>query len=71
MQPTDHISSQVLIESSALEQVLVIHSGLASKRAGLVSTFQAIGGILPGSHVSLRVDEKDNFCRSKANSVQL
>ncbi|GFY35272.1 uncharacterized protein TNCV_5046461 [Trichonephila clavipes] len=43
---TDDVISQVFIESSALEQVVSIHSGMAAEWAG-----QTSGGILPKSYV--------------------
>ncbi|GFW04846.1 hypothetical protein TNCV_4880811 [Trichonephila clavipes] len=36
--PTDEVVSQVSIKSSTLEQVVAIHSGMATERAGLVSS---------------------------------
>ncbi|GFU01777.1 uncharacterized protein TNCV_1522901 [Trichonephila clavipes] len=49
---TDDVVSRVLIESSALEQVIAIHLGMATERAGLVSSIGlASEGILPRGHV--------------------
>ncbi|GFX48803.1 uncharacterized protein TNCV_3479871 [Trichonephila clavipes] len=36
--PTDYVISRVFVESSALEQVVAIHSGMATKWTGLVSS---------------------------------
>ncbi|GFU11100.1 hypothetical protein TNCV_2936331 [Trichonephila clavipes] len=47
--PTDYIVSQEFIKSSALKQVVAIHSGTAAEWTGLVSS-QASGCILPKSH---------------------
>ncbi|GFS62475.1 hypothetical protein TNCV_1262621 [Trichonephila clavipes] len=50
--PTNDIINRVFSKSSALGQVVVIHSGMAAEGAGLVSLpRQASGGILPKSHV--------------------
>ncbi|GFY07168.1 hypothetical protein TNCV_277151 [Trichonephila clavipes] len=35
--PTDDVVSRVFIESSALEQMIAIHPGMAAERAGFVS----------------------------------
>ncbi|GFT67451.1 uncharacterized protein TNCV_2360641 [Trichonephila clavipes] len=37
--PTDDVISRVFIESSVLEQVVAIHSGMAAEWAGLVSSY--------------------------------
>ncbi|GFY05715.1 hypothetical protein TNCV_4403821 [Trichonephila clavipes] len=47
--PTEDVS-RVFNESSALEQVVVIHPGMTVEWAGFVSS-QAGAGILPGNHV--------------------
>ncbi|GFX62992.1 hypothetical protein TNCV_1100851 [Trichonephila clavipes] len=43
--PTDDIISRVFIESSALEQVVIILSGIASESAGLLSSHAKRGEV--------------------------
>ncbi|GFW25587.1 transposable element Tcb2 transposase [Trichonephila clavipes] len=51
---TDDVINRVLIESNALKQVVVIHSGMAAEWADLVSSQeQASGGILPKKSCSV------------------
>ncbi|GFS70829.1 hypothetical protein TNCV_2897671 [Trichonephila clavipes] len=62
--PNEYVVSQVFIESSELEQLFTIHSGMAAKRAGMAAkragmaaeragiiSSQTSGGILANRHV--------------------
>ncbi|GFY32539.1 uncharacterized protein TNCV_3560471 [Trichonephila clavipes] len=50
--PSEDVVSRILIEFSALKQMVVLHSGLAADRASFICS-EANRGILPKSYVRL------------------